>query len=70
MRNAFHTRPENLLLGEDPDMCKKHVKQLHLDNQEAVYFEYVENVGYIDDEASGDEAGDEEYPQHKSVWPS
>ena len=25
---------------------------------------------YSDDEASGDEPDDEEYPQDKSVWPS
>ena len=54
---------------EDPDMCQKHVKQLHLDNQEAVYFEDVEIEGYSDDEASSDEAEDEEYPQDKSIWP-
>ena len=38
--NAFHAQPENLLLAmlvdQDPDMCQKHVKQLYLDNQEAV----------------------------------
>ena len=41
-RNAFHGHPENLLLAmlvdEDPDMCQKHVKQLNLDNQEAVHW--------------------------------
>ena len=49
--------------------CVKSMSNSYIWTIKKQYFEDVEIERYSDDEASGDEAEDEEYPQDKSVWP-
>ena len=79
-RNAFHAHPDNLLLAmladegqsgqsgsstTDQTQSRSSMEQ----TQSEENLEDVEIEGYSDDEASGDEAEDKEYPQDKISSP-